>query len=95
MSPLYCGGCCASSRVQLVSSWTQPAARRPGVGRLLVDAVLDWARTCGAQAADLWVTRGNVGAENLYRAMGFVDVGDRQRPPSGPCKDEVRMRLDL
>ncbi len=84
-----------SSRAELVSMWTHPAARRTGVGRLLVDAVLDWARTCGALAVDLWVTRGNVGAENLYRAMGFVDTGDRQPLPSDPCKEEVRMRLDL
>jgi GNAT superfamily N-acetyltransferase len=84
-----------SSRVELVSMWTHPAARRAGVGRLLVGAVLDWARTCGGRTVDLWVTRGNVGADNLYRAMGFVDVGDRQPLPSDPCKDEVRMRLDL
>ncbi len=84
-----------STRVELVSMWTHPAARRTGVGRHLVDAVLDWARTGGARAVDLWVTRGNVGAENLYRAMGFVDAGDHQPLPSDPCKDEVRMRLDL
>ncbi len=85
----------SSSRVELVSMWTHPAARRRGVGRLLVDAVLDWARTCGARAVELWVTRGNVGAEDLYRAMGFVDAGDRQPLPSDPSKEEVRMRVDL
>lgn len=85
----------SSSRVELVSMWTHPAARRTGVGRLLVVAVLNWASTCGAPAVDLWVTRGNVGAENLYRAMGFVDAGDRQPLPSDPCKDEVRMSVDL
>ena len=84
-----------SSRVELVSMWTHPAARRAGVGRLLVDAVLDWARTCGVQAVELWVTRGNVGAENLYRAMGFVDVGDYQPLRSDPHKEEARMRVDL
>ncbi len=85
----------ASSRIQLVSMWTLRAARRTGVGRLLVDAVLDWAKTSGAQAVELWVTRGNVGAESLYRAAGFVDAGDYQPLPSDPCKEEVRMRVDL
>jgi len=33
------------SRAQLVSMWTAPTHRRPRIGRLLVDAVLDWART--------------------------------------------------
>jgi GNAT superfamily N-acetyltransferase len=85
----------SSSRVELVSMWTRPVARRTGVGRLLVDAVLDWARTGGGQAVELWVTRGNVAAENLYRAMGFGDAGDYQPLPSDPCKEEVRMRVDL
>ena len=84
-----------SSRVELVSTWTHPVARRAGVGRLLVDAVLDWARICGAPAVELWVTRGNLGAEKLYRAMGFVDAGDYQPLPSDPCKEELRMRVDL
>jgi GNAT superfamily N-acetyltransferase len=82
-----------SARVELVSMWTRPVARRAGVGRLLVHAVLDWARTCGVQAVELWVTRGNVGAERLYRAMGFVDAGDYQPLPSDPGREEVRMRF--
>lgn len=84
-----------SPRVELVSMWTHPTVRRMGIGRLLVNAVLDWARTCGAQCVELWVTRGNVGAENLYRQMGFVDTGDYQPLPSDPCKDELRMRVSL
>jgi hypothetical protein len=47
------------------------------------------------QAVELWVTRGNVGAENLYRVMGFVETGDYQPLPSDPCKEELRMCLDL
>lgn len=81
----------AAPRIELVGMWTDPIVRRTGVGRLLVTAVLDWGRTCGVQAVDLWVTRGNVGAENLYRAMGFVPSGDFQPLPSDPCKEELRM----
>jgi GNAT superfamily N-acetyltransferase len=84
-----------SSRAELVSMWTHPVVRRSGVGRLLVNAVLDWARTCGVQGVELWVTRGNIGAANLYRAMGFVDTGDYQPLPSDPCKDELRMSVSL
>jgi GNAT superfamily N-acetyltransferase len=84
-----------SPRVELVSMWTHPIVRRSGVGRLLVKAVLDWARTCDAQAVQLWVTRGNVGAESLYRVMGFVETGDYQPLPSDPCKEELRMSIDL
>lgn len=85
----------ASAVVELVSMWTCPAARRRGVGRLLVDAVLDWARTCGAREVQLWVTKGNAAAENLYRAVGFVETGDYQPIPSDPCRDETRMTVTL
>lgn len=53
----------SSETVELVSMWTHPAVRRAGVGRLLVNAVLDWARACGAREVQLWVTRGNPAAE--------------------------------
>ena len=39
--------------------WTAPATRRSGLGRGLVEAVLDWAASTGATAVELWVTRDN------------------------------------
>jgi GNAT superfamily N-acetyltransferase len=81
--------------VDLVSMWTSPAARRRGAGAALVVGVIDWARATGAEAVSLWVTRGNDAAESLYRSMGFVLNGEYQPLPSDPCKDEVRMILQL
>ena len=77
--------------VELVSMWTAPAARRTGTGRLLVQAVLDWAATAGADKVGLWVTRGNEPAHRFYEAMGFTETGDFQPLPSDPCRSEVRM----
>lgn len=77
--------------VELVSMWTAPEARGLGVGRLLVQAVLDWAVDNGDESVSLWVTRGNDPAHTLYRSMGFLDTGDHQALPSDPCRDEVRM----
>jgi ribosomal protein S18 acetylase RimI-like enzyme len=85
----------ASPIVELVSMWTDPIVRRRGVGRALVEAVIDWARCGGAQSVQLWVTRGNTPAENLYRTIGFVETGEYQPLPSDPCKDEARMALSL
>lgn len=79
--------------VELISMWTDPSARRSGVGRRLVDAVIEWSRSVGAERVDLWVTKGNDPAEDLYRAMGFVETGDYQPLPSDPCRDELRMSL--
>lgn len=81
--------------VELVSMWTDPAARRTGTGRLLVQAVLDWAATAGASEVGLWVIRGNDPAQRLYEAMGFTETGDFQPLPSDPCKNELRMSRAL
>lgn len=92
------GGCRlepASAVVELVSMWADPNARRRGIGRLLVEAVLDWARACGAGEVQLWVTRGNTAAEALYRRMGFTETGDHQPLPSDPCRGEIRMIASL
>ena len=74
--------------VELVSMWSAPEARGAGVGRALVQAVLEWA---GDDQVWLWVTRGNDPALRLYQRCGFVTTGDFQPLPSDPCKDEIRM----
>jgi GNAT superfamily N-acetyltransferase len=81
--------------VDLVSMWTEPAARRRGVGRALVHAVLDWARATNATAVELWVTQGNGPAQHLYESLGFRATGVTQPLPSDPAHEELRMRLDL
>jgi ribosomal protein S18 acetylase RimI-like enzyme len=81
--------------VELVSMWTSPTARRIGAARMLVGAVVDWAAAGPADAVELWVMRGNEPAYRLYSSCGFAETGDHQPLPSDPCKDEIRMRLDL
>lgn len=81
--------------VELVSMWTSPDARRSGVGRLMVQAVVDWATEIQVRSVELWVMRANPAAERLYESMGFTeDVGYRALP-SDPCADELRMSLPL
>lgn len=77
--------------VELVSMWTDPAARGAGVGVHLVEAVAAWA---DGRTVELWVTRGNDAALRLYERCGFVETGDFQALPSDPCKDEIRMRRE-
>jgi len=49
-----------------------PAARRRGVARLLLDHVLDEARTRGSRAVTLQVHASNAPARRLYESLGFV-----------------------
>ena len=82
-------------RVELVSMWTSPAARRRGVGHRLVRSVLDWAEERHAPSVELWVTRGNDGALALYRACGFEVTGEVEPSPADPCREEIRMRRPM
>lgn len=81
--------------VHLVSMWVDPAARGRGVGRRLVEAVVEWAREQGARAVHLWVADGNDAALALYRKAGFEPTGDRMPLPSDPLVMETKMRLVL
>ncbi len=78
-------------RVELVSMWTSPAARRRGVARQLVEIVLGWAEERHPPSIELWVTRGNDGALALYRSCGFEVIGEVVPSPADPCREEIRM----
>jgi len=84
--------------VHLFSMWVAPEARRRGVGRHLLDAVEEWARTLhGVTDCVLCVTVGNEAAERLYAGAGFVPDGRvplRQvRPGSALMERTMRRRL--
>src|SRR4051812_37805141 len=55
----------------IFSMWVAPTARRAGVGRLLIDAVADWARAWGGHRLVLWVYGANEGAHRFYEEIGF------------------------
>ena len=65
------------------------AARRRGIGRLLVDEIRGMAAEEGATLVELIATSDNTDARAFYRSLGFVEtdhvslefVGDMQDPP--------------
>jgi len=75
--------------------WVAPVARGTGLGRVLVEEVVKWARHIGRDVVDLHVTIGNTPAENLYRRMGFVPTPDTQPLPSNEAYELRRMELRL
>jgi len=79
------------STVELVSMWVTPSARRAGVGRALVEAVVDWARETEASEVALGVVQGNAAAQRLYDEMGFTTTGTATPLASNPSLVEVRM----
>jgi len=55
-----------------------PDQRRAGIGRTLVEHVLEEAITSGVQLVTLEVRRGNAAAVALYRRFGFTETGVRR-----------------
>jgi ribosomal protein S18 acetylase RimI-like enzyme len=81
---------------RVIAMWVSPAARGRGIGELLVNAVVDWARSIGREVVDLHVTVGNTAAERLYRRLGFIPTGRGEPLPSDASYmlDHMELRLD-
>jgi ribosomal protein S18 acetylase RimI-like enzyme len=75
--------------------WVAPEARRAGLGRRLLEAALDWARSEGGRWARLSVTETNVEAAELYRGAGFTATGKSKPLASDPSLTEVELERPL
>lgn len=69
--PTFCSVAAAPVFV-LYDLFVEPAARRGGVGRALLRAAREHARTCGAVRLELATARVNVPAQALYESEGWV-----------------------
>lgn len=79
----------------LYQMWVAPEARGRGVGRLLLDAVTEWARAAGARELRLAVTCGDTPATRLYARAGFLPAGEPEpiRPGSELLGQPMRLQL--
>jgi GNAT superfamily N-acetyltransferase len=72
----------------LISMWVAPDVRRMGVGAILVDAVMTWARSNGVSRLLLDVADGNAPAIALYVRKGFEPNGEVSTLP--PPREHIR-----
>ena len=83
---------------EILTLAVDPAARRRGLARALVEAAAGAARMAGADVMFLEVAHDNLPALGLYEAAGFERAGLRRgyydRGAAGSA-DAVVMRLDL
>ena len=72
-------------------------ARGIGLGRALMQAGIDWARSVGVQKLTLGVFDSNTAARALYRRLGFVQEGRLKGHAiiRGKPVDELRLSLWL
>jgi ribosomal protein S18 acetylase RimI-like enzyme len=73
--------------VMLWGMWVAADARRHGLGRALVKAVVGWAASSCADRVRLQVTDDErmAPAAALYRALGFTPTGEREPLASDPA----------
>ena len=81
--------------VLLVAMFVAGPARGQGIGARLVEAVVDQARSDGADRVLLHVVETNPTAERLYARCGFVRTGATLRLPHRPDLLEHEMVLSL
>jgi GNAT superfamily N-acetyltransferase len=79
----------------LVAMWVRPAARGLGIGRLLVQTVIDQAAAAGAPSVLLWVFDANERAKALYERMGFRTTDRTDTRPGSPQDVEHLMICEL
>lgn len=83
-----------SSLIDLTSMWVAPTCRRCGIGRALIDAVVDWARRRGTGRIRLTVTSNNMAAIRLYERTGFCMTGRTEPYPNDANLFEYEMSRD-
>jgi RimJ/RimL family protein N-acetyltransferase len=76
--------------------YVRPDARSAGVGRQLIEAVIDYARR-HVELIQLSVVSDNQRAQRLYASLGFIEYGVEKNSlkQRGHYYDEILMALDL
>jgi ribosomal protein S18 acetylase RimI-like enzyme len=80
-----------ATRAHLISMWTAPTHRQRGIGRLLVDEVLRWARLRRVRTLQLMVVSNNEPAILFYQRLGFTRTGRTEPYPNDPALTEYEM----
>lgn len=88
----------AVGEAEILTVAVAPGARCHGLGAMLVNHFITWARGAGLLRLHLEVADDNFAARRLYARAGFTETGRRPgyyRRANGPPRDAVVMSLDL
>jgi len=80
-----------SSIAWVESMWVAPSHRRHGIGRLLMNSVVEWARSRSIRMLKLEVTSNNEPAIRFYDLLGFAPTGKTKPYPKDPRLMECEM----
>jgi GNAT superfamily N-acetyltransferase len=87
----------ARHRGHVFGMYVPAELRGTGIGRRLLDTLIERARGAGLEQLALTVTAGNAAAESIYRRAGFVPWGTDARAirVDGIAYDKVHMTMQL
>lgn len=80
---------------EILNVAVRETSRRKGLGRLLLDTVLDEFRKRGVQMVYLEVRASNAAGQAFYEKLGFSQVGRRRGYYSHPREDALILAREL
>lgn len=91
----YMGIMMVLDEAEITNVSVSQTARRRGIGRLLVQTMLDKMKERGMCMVHLEVRKSNMPAITLYEAFGFVTDGVRKLYYEAPAEDAILMSCKL
>ena len=85
----------AADEGEILNLGVAAAHRRQGIGRALVEHVLQALAALGVRTVYLEVRESNASARQLYQSLGFGEVARRARYYHRPAEDAVVLRAAI
>jgi ribosomal protein S18 acetylase RimI-like enzyme len=83
------------SEAEMFAVWVDPAFRRRGAGRALIDYACTWSRSRGAELLKVGVFDDNPGALAFYRSAGFSEGGETKPELSTENRTVLLLSMNL
>lgn len=80
--------------LRLGGVWVESRYRHRGVGRQLVQALIEWAESKGFPSIGLWAPEHRPEVVALYRSLGFETTGKSRPLPGDESRQLLEMRRD-
>ena len=91
----YCGFLYVLDEAEIPNVCVKESARKQGVGKQMMSALLDEAKKLGLAVLYLEVRESNQAARKLYESLGFVENGIRKNFYEHPVEHAVLMSKTL
>ncbi len=91
----YGGVIVAADEAQILNVATHPDYRGIGLARNILESIIGYSQSEGAEFITLEVRESNAVAIGLYRSCGFYDVGRLKQYYKHPCEDALILKKDI